>query len=131
MQIHHVALWVENLERAKQFYTKYFNGVASSMYRNEKTGFTSHFIQFEQGTRIELMHVDDLVDNPITPRGFSLGIAHLSFGIETKLMLEALTNRLRSDGFAIAGEPRITGDGYYESVILDPENNRVELVSIT
>ena len=43
------------------------------------------------------------------------------------LQVDALTGRLQSDGYRVTGLPRWTGDGFYESVILDPDGNRVEI----
>ena len=31
------------------------------------------------------------------------------------------------DGYPVISGPRVTGDGYYESCILDPEGNRIEI----
>ena len=129
MHIHHLAIWVDDLERAKHFYTHYFGGIASAKYRNEKKGFTSYFIRFEQGAELELMRMDGLDDCPTLQRGLSLGLAHFAFGLESNQAVDELTNRFRRDGYTVAGEPRTTGDGCYESVVLDPEGNRLELVS--
>jgi lactoylglutathione lyase len=54
-------------------------------------------------------------------------LIHLAFSTGSKEKVDALTERLRNDGFEIIGAPRTTGDGYYESVILDPENNIIEI----
>lgn len=129
MHIHHLAIWVDDLEQAKHFYTLYFKGIASPKYHNEKKGFTSYFIRFEQGAELELMHMNGLDDCPALQRGHSLGLAHMAFGLENRQQVDALTEQLRVNGYTIAGEPRVTGDGYYESVVLDPEGNRLELVS--
>ena len=39
-----------------------------------------------------------------------------------------LTEKLRSAGYTISPEPRTSGDGYFESVVLDYDGNRVECV---
>jgi lactoylglutathione lyase len=41
--------------------------------------------------------------------------------------VDELTARLRQDGYPVLDGPRRTGDGYYESVVLDPDGNRVEI----
>ena len=56
-----------------------------------------------------------------------MGVAHLATKAGTNTTVDNLTERLRTDGYIIKGEPRTTGDGYYESVILDPEGNYVEI----
>ena len=99
MHIHHLAIWVDDLEQAKHFYTHYFGGIASVKYHNEKTGFTSYFIRFEQGAELELMHMNGLGECLALQRGLSQGLAHLAFGLESNLAVDALTDRLRRDGY--------------------------------
>ena len=43
----------------------------------------------------------------------------LSVGSEEKV--NSMTESLRTDGFKLIGEPRTTGDGYYECIVLGPE----------
>jgi lactoylglutathione lyase len=127
MKIEHIAFWVEDLEKAKDFYQTYFDMIASDRYHNPTKNFTSYFLSFkEEGTRIELMHRPDIA---ITSgqRGLVAGITHLAISVGSKEQVDQLTERLRTDGFTIAGEPRTTGDGYYESVVLDTEGNLVEI----
>ncbi len=127
MKIEHIAFWVEDLEKAKDFYQTYFDMIASDRYHNPAKNFTSYFLSFkEEGTRIELMHRPDIA---ITSgqRGLVTGITHLAISVGSKEQVDQLTERLRTDGFTIAGEPRTTGDGYYESVVLDTEGNLVEI----
>lgn len=123
MKINHIALRAENLELLRSFYTEYFYGISSSRYHNPKKGFTSYFITFEGDCRLELIHMDTpstRIDNP-------LGLVHISFSVGSKLKVDELTEKLKHDGVAILSEPRTTGDGYYESVIVDPEGNIVEI----
>jgi lactoylglutathione lyase len=49
--------------------------------------------------------------------------------VGSKTEVDRLTETIGNDGFHVAGEPRTTGDGYYESVILDPDGNRVEIMA--
>jgi lactoylglutathione lyase len=123
----HVAIWCKDLETMRQFYEKYFNGKSSNLYINKNRMFQSYFIEFAGNTRIELMHKPNIAELPISTNVQHFGLAHLALGVDSKETLEDLTDRLRKDGYYIAGEPRTTGDGYYESVILDPENNIVEI----
>lgn len=125
MRIEHLAIWVEDLEKMKDFYCKYFNGVSNNKYVNSKKGFESYFVSFENSTRIELMKRKDIEEKNLKK---VLGLAHLAFKMESKEKVDKLTEILRKDGYKVVGEPRTTGDGYYESVILDPEGNRIELV---
>ena len=123
--IEHIGIWTENLEEMKKFYCRYFNGKLNEKYINKLKGFESYFISFEGNARLELMKRHD-----IDQRSYKeiLGFAHLAFKIGSKEKVDEITELLRKDGYKVAGEPRVTGDGYYESVILDPENNKIELV---
>ncbi|EBF5128625.1 VOC family protein [Listeria monocytogenes] len=124
MKIEHVALWTTNLEQMKQFYVTYFGVTANDLYENKTKGFTSYFLSFEDGARLEIMSRTDVTGKTT---GENLGWAHIAISTGTKEAVDELTEQLRQDGFAIAGEPRMTGDGYYESVVLDPEGNRIEI----
>jgi len=129
MKIEHLAIWVDDLEKMRQFYSTYFNAVSNEKYTNTKKGFTSYFLTFGENTsRLELMNRTDIVHEP-NKRGFMKGIAHFAISVGTKETVDSLTERLRSDNYTIESEPRTTGDGYYESVVLDPEGNYVELTS--
>ena len=124
MRIEHVALWTRDLERAKEFYIQYFNGQPSKKYLNPNTGFESYFLSFESSARLELMTKPEL---KAKEEDLVLGYAHLAFAVGSQETVKELTERLRSDGYIVFSEPRITGDGYYESVIEDPEGNFVEI----
>jgi lactoylglutathione lyase len=127
MKINHIALWVKNLEKMKKFYENYFQGTAGEKYHNPKKQFESYFISFAGGCRLELMH------NPNIPRKQSenneqhLGLIHFAISVGSKKQVDELTERLRKDRYHVIGEPRTTGDGCYESVLLDPEGNRIEI----
>ena len=191
MKIEHVAIWVKNIDKVCEFYHKYFGGVVHSLYHNPAKQFTSRFVTFEDGARLEVMHrpdinagenvwtVTSLQSN--TPRSANekmraffrfltsavfhvkqlqteeaagnsftdisevqqvgsegantiakpdtqhLGFTHLSFSVGSKEEVDRLTQQMSSDGISIVGQPRTTGDGYYESVVLDPEGNRIEI----
>ena len=128
MKIEHVAIWVEDIERMRKFYLTYFDVVCGDKYVNPKKNYTSYFLSFaSEATRIELMHRPDIFEaNP--NRGLTKGLTHLSITIGSRDAVNVLTERLRADGYTIAGEPRTSGDGYYESIVLDPENNYIELL---
>ena len=125
MKIEHIAIWVSNIEKMRQFYTHYFDAKAGAKYVNQKKNFTSYFMSFQEGPRLELMHKPEILEgvNSVV----HLGLIHFAISVGTKQKVDNLTEQLRTDGCKIASEPRTTGDGYYESVVLDPENNRVEI----
>lgn len=120
-------MWVNDLEKMKSFYEKYFHATAGEKYTNHSKNFNSYFLSFDQGARLELMNKPNIPKNANTPVDQNLGLIHFAVSVGSKEKVDSLTEELRSDGFKIVGEPRTTGDGYYESVILDPENNRIEI----
>ena len=127
MKIEHLAIWVDDIELLRAFYMKYFNMSCGEKYVNPRRNYTSYFLSFGEGkTRIELMHIPDMA-NPVS-RGNLKGLAHIAISVGGKEAVNTLTEKLREDGYTIAGEPRTSGDGYYESVVLDPEGNYVEIV---
>ncbi len=129
MKIEHLAIWVNDLELMKIFYIRYFDLTSGKKYVNPAKCFESYFLSFGQDmTRIELMHHSDVSQNLAKHNKVS-GLAHFAIAVGSGKLVDQLTERLRSDGYSIAGEPRITGDGYYESTVLDPEGNHIEITS--
>lgn len=126
MKIHHIAIWTFRLEELREFYIRYFNGTSNEKYINPKKGFESYFIYFDDGAALELMSRTDVQNTPIEEN--KLGLTHFALSFQSKEDILRTTEQLRSDGYTIAGEPRTSGDGYFESVILDPDGNRVECV---
>ena len=127
MKIEHLAMWVHDLEGMKAFYQTYFGGTAGDRYHNPRKGFTSYFLSFSDGCRLELMHKAG-ISAPTPDATFPHpGLIHFAVSVGSREEVDALTERLRADGYEIMGEPRTTGDGYYESVVLDPEGNQIEI----
>jgi len=126
MKIDHIALWARNLDKMKKFYLQYFNCRSGERYENPTKGFSSFFIYFPDGARIELMHRNDITSSQ---ENDTFGWAHIAITIGTPGEVDALTAKMQHDGIEVASPPRKTGDGYYESVVLDPEGNRIELVA--
>jgi lactoylglutathione lyase len=127
MKIEHVAIWTKDLESLKNFYIKYFKVTTGEKYINPVKKFESYFLSFEEGCRLELMQMPGIPSSLNDPyRQFS-GLIHFAISIGSKEKVDSLTELLRKDGHTIVGEPRTTGDGYYESVVLDPEGNRIEI----
>lgn len=126
-RIEHVALWVRDLDAACAFYVRYFGASAGPLYENPAKGFTSRFLAFGDGARLELMRSTVLAPTEHPPGAQRMGLTHLALGVGSESAVDALTARLRDDGFVVLDGPRRTGDGYYESVVLDTEGNRVEI----
>ncbi len=125
MRIEHMALYVEDLEGARDFFVRYLDGRANEGYRNPVTGFRSYFIRFGDGARLEIMNKPGIVKARKTPE--RAGYAHVAFSTGSREKVDELTARLLADGYEVASGPRTTGDGYYESCVIAIENNRIEL----
>lgn len=125
MKIDHIALYVNDLEKAKDFFSTYFGAISNDLYHNERTGFRSYFLAFGDGTRLEIMTKPDLTDSGDFLNRY--GYAHLAFSTGSKENVDALTARLKADGFVVLSGPRTTGDGYYESCIIGFEGNIIEI----
>ena len=125
MEIDHIALYVNDLEAARQFFLKYLGASSNEGYHNPRTNFRSYFLSFDNDTRLELMSRPELADSPKEPA--RTGYAHIAFRVGSKENVDALTERLKSDGYKVVSGPRTTGDGYYESCIVAIEGNQIEL----
>ena len=125
MKIEHIAMYVIDLEQAKEFFVKYLNGKANKMYYNIKTDFRSYFISFDDGARLEIMNKPAMTDleKSINRTGF----IHVAFSVGSKEKVEELTTILKADGYEVISGPRTTGDGYYESCIIAFEGNQIEI----
>lgn len=127
MKIEHLAVWVADLEKMKKFYQTYFQATAGEKYHNSKKQFESYFLSFASGARLELMRRADIATSKQDLHSESIGLAHVAFSVGSKEKVNLLTEQLRTDGYVVFDGPRTTGDGYYESVVLDPEGNRLEI----
>lgn len=125
--IEHIALWAQDLEVLCTFYARHFGAAVGPLYENARKGFASRFLTFDSGARIEVMTTSTLVPVVHQAGAQRMGLTHLAISLGSESAVNELTERLRSQGPPVLDGPRRTGDGYYESVILDPEGNRVEL----
>ena len=125
MKIEHIAMYVNDLERAKDFFVKYLDGRASDVYHNQRTDFRSYFISFDNGARLEIMTKPSLEDTEKTLN--RTGLIHIAFSVGSRERVDELTQKLRSDGYEVISGPRTTGDGYYESCIVAVEGNLIEI----
>ena len=127
MHIEHVAIWTKQLERLKEFYTVYFQAIANDKYVNPSKQFESYFLTFSSGARLELMHTPTIPGSANDVEAQFTGLIHLAFSLGSREQVDDLTARLRQTGYPVIDGPRWTGDGYYESCVLDPDGNRIEL----
>jgi lactoylglutathione lyase len=126
MKINHIALYTNNLECMKTFYETYFNAAPNQGYHNKNTDLRTYFLSFEDNTRLEIMTRPNLEQSVSSP--LSTGYIHLAFSVGSKDNVDRLTSTLEQDGYTVSSKPRTTGDGHYESCILDPDGNQIEIV---
>ena len=125
MRIEHAAMYVKDLEKAKDFFIKYFGAVPNEGYHNKNTDFRSYFLSFDEGARLEIMTRPSMDDAEKTPA--RTGLIHLAFGVGSEEKVDELTARLKADGYEVLSGPRTTGDGYYESCVVGIEGNQIEI----
>ena len=125
MRIEHIAMYVNDLEAAKDFFMKYFGAISNEGYRNKTTDFRSYFLGFDDGARLELMKKPQMDDAEKTLN--RTGYIHIAFSLGSKEAVDELTERLKNDGYQVINGPRTTGDGYYESCIVGIEGNQIEI----
>lgn len=125
MKIEHVAMYVKDLEKAKNFFVSYFQAKANDGYHNKNTDFRSYFLSFDDGSRLEIMTRPDIsdLDKPLSRTGF----VHIAFSVGSKEKVNQMTEQFKMDGYQVISGPRTTGDGYYESCMLDFEGNQIEI----
>lgn len=125
MRIEHIALYVNELEAAKEFFVKYFGASANAGYHNSNTDFRSYFLTFDDGARLEIMNRPSMDNQEKTMQ--RTGYIHVAFSVGSKEKVDELTVKLKNDGYEVVSGPRTTGDGYYESCIIGIEGNQIEI----
>ena len=125
MKIEHIAVYVNDLEKVRNFFMKYLGATSNDGYYNPQTNFRSYLLSFDNGTRLEIMNKPGMSD---LPKNLSrTGYAHIAFSVGSKEKVDDLTAVLRADGYEVVSGPRTTGDGYYESCIVAIEQNQIEI----
>ncbi|NLI20157.1 MAG: glyoxalase [Clostridiales bacterium] len=125
MPIDHIAMYVHDLEGARDFFVRYLQATANDGYHNLRTGLRTYFLTFGQGARLEIMTRPRMVERGDEP--VQTGYIHLAFNLGSREAVDALTTRLAGEGYEVLSGPRVTGDGYYESCVLGPEACQLEL----
>lgn len=125
MHIEHIAMYVNDLEKTRDFFIKYFNASSNEGYHNKNKDFRSYFLSFDDGARLEIMNKQDMIEYE---KNLSrTGYIHIAFSLGSKEAVNELTNRIKNDGYTVVSGPRTTGDGYYESCIIGIEGNQIEI----
>lgn len=125
MYIHHIAMYVNDLDGAKAFFVRYFDARPNQGYHNKTTGFRSYFLSFDDGSKLEIMQRPFMED--MNKPAERTGYAHVAFSVGSREKVDALTKRIKEDGYTIISGPRTTGDGYYESCVIGIEGNLIEI----
>ncbi len=125
MKIEHIAMYVNDLEKAKDFFVSYLGAKSNDVYHNKNTEFRSYFLTFDDGARLEIMNKPNMEDTnkTLTRTGF----IHIAFSVGSKEKVDELTELLKQDGYEVVSGPRTTGDGYYESCVIGIEGNQIEI----
>ena len=125
MRIEHIAMYVNDLEKARDFFVKYFNATSNGGYHNKTTNFRSYFLSFDDGARLEIMNKPEMedVEKTLTRTGY----IHIAFSLGSKEAVDELTEKMKNDGYNVISGPRTIGDGYYESCIIGIEGNQIEI----
>jgi lactoylglutathione lyase len=129
MKIDHIAIWTNNLDGMRNFYIHYFDASSSEIYYNHSKEFRSYFLTFDGDCRLEIMEMPRIPVSKNDVIKQHLGIIHFAINVGSRANVDQITRLLKNDGYKVINEPRTTGDGYYESVVLDPDGNRVEIMS--
>ncbi|GAA5217161.1 VOC family protein [Corallincola platygyrae] len=129
MKIEHIAIWTQDLENLKHFYETYFGAKSGSKYQNLEKQFSSYFLTFSSGARLELMSMASIkaLDLPATAQ--HIGLIHVAFSLGSKENVDRCYAQFRASGLNLLDSPRVTGDGYYEFTLLDPDGNRIEVTA--
>ena len=122
--ITHIAVYVTDLEKARDYYINYFGSTSNALYQNDD-GFSSYFITFDSEVRLELMHHTQLANREVLDK--VNGFSHVAFSVGSKEKVIEITDRITADGYKLYSSPRLTGDGYFESCVADPDGNRIEI----
>ena len=125
MKIEHIAMYVQDLEKAKKFFVKYFAAKSNAMYHNPNTDFKSYFLSFDDGARLEIMQKPGVEVQ--TESQMRTGFIHVAISVGSKEQVDKLTETLKQDGYTVTSGPRTTGDGYYESCVVAVEGNLIEI----
>lgn len=125
MKIEHIAMYVNHLTEARDFFVKYFGAVSNEEYHNRSTDFRSYFLTFDDGARLEIMNKPQMDDSEKTAA--RTGFIHIALSVGSRENVDKITKRLKEDGYEVLSGPRITGDGYYESCVVGVEGNQIEI----
>jgi lactoylglutathione lyase len=124
-QIEHIALATTDVERLCGFYQQ-LGAMASPVFADPDTGLRSCVLDF-CGVRLELFERpgrhEGAVGDALAP-----GLMHIGFALGSADAVDELSRVIATAGHRVLERPHRTGElGRYESVVLDPDGNRLKL----
>ena len=128
MRIATISMNVTDLNKVKDFYAKYFGAKVDDKYENFRTGYTYCFLSFDNGARLLLVSGSNIVDRKREDN--VAGFSRISIAVDGADKVQELATQIARDGFQIVSGFRMNGYGEYESRVLDPEGNEVEIVTV-
>lgn len=126
MKVAHVALWTRDLDALCAFWARVFGAQVGKVYESRnRPGYRSRFLTFAEGPSVEVM-AGPWVGGATADE--TSGYAHLALSLGSRPAVDLLADAMRGEGRLVSG-PRLTGDGYYEAVLRDPDGNLIEILA--
>lgn len=124
MRIAHVALWTADLDGLCCFWAETFGAVVGDLYESaRRPGFSSRFVYLKDGPSIEIMQGPWITAQAAEERQ---GYAHLALSLGSRESVDVMATRAAAAG-TLVSPARMTGDGFYEAVLRDPDGNLIEI----
>jgi lactoylglutathione lyase len=126
VKLAHIALWTREIDRISAFWERVFQVEIGPLYESRnRPGFSSRFLSLSGGATIEVMSGPWVADHL---RAEETGYAHIAISLGSRSAVDRVAWEMEKDGVLVAA-PRLTGDGFYEAVIQDPDGNLVEITA--
>ena len=127
MKIAYVSMYVNDLDKMKDFFVKYFKATVNDKYENFQKGYIYCYLKFDEGSRLSLVSGPNIVE----PQEQALvrGLNRFAIAVNSKEEVKSITDQLEKDGYQVVNGFRMNGYGEYESRILDPEGNELEITT--
>ncbi|MGI6110407.1 MAG: VOC family protein [Eubacteriaceae bacterium] len=126
MRIDHISMFATRPEEVKAFYVKYFGATPSKEFIDTESGLPSYYLTFDDGSRVEILNRPEITR--MAKNHIDLGYIRVSYMLDSREEVDKLANRLQSDGYAIIQQPKETPDGFYDCVVLDPDDNQIVIM---
>lgn len=125
MKLHHIAFWSKDIEALIEFYRTYFGGEV--LFRHESGDFQCVFVKIFSGLTLEIMTRSKLCDAVAEDR---VGYSHFSIEVDSKDEVDRLTDYFIAHKIPMKKVKEQYDDGFYESAVLDPDGNIIEIAYV-